>query len=228
MKNKVSRKKTIPTYAFRLKRIGLTLALLASTLTISEFQVGISQAATFNAADFNLSGTAKNCAVEACAPVPTGYNSTSPTSTSISGEVQLTASLGTQAGFAWSKERISLESNFDIQAQIYLGSNNAGADGLAFVLQTISTSSGSSGGGLGYGNIGSPCFAVEFDTYQNSDIANDHAALMNCNNVRAHNNFAPSPTTANATSDSVDLGNIEDGYWRNVRFIWTAQPSGTG
>jgi len=191
-------------------------------------QSQIAQAITFDVTKFNLAGNALNCGTTACTAVPTTYNTLTPTSGSINGEVQLTAASGGQAGFAWSKERITLGSSFDIQAQIYLGNSDGGADGLAFVLQTASTSAGSSGGGIGYLNIPQPCFAVEFDTYQNNDIANDHAALMRCSSVDNHNYFTSGNlSTGNTTTGSVDLGNIEDGYWRNVRFIWTAPATPT-
>jgi hypothetical protein len=191
-------------------------------------QSQIAQAITFDATKFNLAGNALNCGTTACTAVPTTYNTLTPTSGSIVGEVQLTAASGSQAGFAWSKERITLGSSFDIQAQIYLGNSGGGADGLAFVLQTASTSAGSSGGGIGYLNIPQPCFAVEFDTYQNNDIVNDHAALMRCSSVDNHNYFTSGNlSTSSQTTGSVDLGDIEDGYWRNVRFIWTAPATAT-
>ncbi|MEI6670978.1 MAG: L-type lectin-domain containing protein, partial [Actinomycetes bacterium] len=205
------------------------MVLIATTLAIIPLQTQIAEATTFNVNDFNLAGNAINCATTSCTAIPSGYNSLSPTSSSNSGEVQLTPASGGQAGFAWSKQRISLGSSFDIQAQIYLGNSDAGADGLAFVLQTASTSAGSSGGGIGYLNIAQPCFAVEFDTYQNADIANDHAALMRCSSVDNHNYFTSGTlSTSNTTAGSFDLGNIEDGYWHNVRVIWTAPVTPTG
>ena len=50
-----------------------------------------------------------------------------------------------------------------------LGSNDGGADGMAFVLQNLDTGQGSTGGGLGYGGGApiSPSMAIEFDTWYN-------------------------------------------------------------
>ncbi len=44
--------------------------------------------------------------------------------------------------------------------------DGAGADGLVFVVQTVSNNVGSSGGGIGYSSI-SPSMGVEFDTFDN-------------------------------------------------------------
>ena len=207
--------------------LSLLQVVVAPVLAPSTFSAP-ANATIFDANNFTLAGNALNCGTTTCAAVPTTYNTLTPTSTNVAGEVQLTAASSSQAGFAWSKERITLGSSFDIQAQIYLGSSNGGADGLAFVLQTASTSAGSVGGGIGYLNIPQPCFAVEFDTYQNNDIANDHAALMRCSSVDNHNYFTSGNlSTSSQTTGSVDLGDIEDGYWRNVRFIWTAPATPT-
>lgn len=52
-----------------------------------------------------------------------------------------------------------------------------GADGLAFVIQTVSSGLGSLGGGLGYIGV-SPSVAIEFDTYQNGwDPSTNHLGL---------------------------------------------------
>lgn len=54
-----------------------------------------------------------------------------------------------------------------------------GADGIAFVVQTVSADIGGSGGGLGYQGI-VPSVAVEFDTFQNfafNDISSNHLGV---------------------------------------------------
>lgn len=61
---------------------------------------------------------------------------------------------------------------------VYDLSNKYGADGLAFVIQPISSSTlGGAGGGIGYYGI-SPSIAVEFDTYHNpQDPSSNHLGL---------------------------------------------------
>ena len=98
----------------------------------------------------------------------------------------------------------------------FLGFNDLGADGLAFLLQQVSTSVGTSGGGLGYQGI-SPSFAVEFDTWQNpSDPSYDHLAVQKNGDLNHNgaNNLVP------FTGFPPGNSNIEDGLWHNVVFSW--------
>ncbi|HRO75684.1 MAG TPA: hypothetical protein PLP27_06015, partial [Crocinitomicaceae bacterium] len=90
----------------------------------------------------------------------------------------LTPDVGTQYGSVWNVNKISLNNSFDFNFTVFLGHNDAGADGIAFVLQPISTSVGSSGGGLGFGGI-TPSLGVTIDTYQNAgDPSYDHIAYQ--------------------------------------------------
>jgi hypothetical protein len=131
-------------------------------------------------------------------------------------EYQLTPAAGSRFGAAWNQRRLNLNEDFNIITQVNLGTIDAsGADGLAFVLQPLSTNQGSSGGGLGYAGI-SPSFAVEFDTWQNSgDPSQDHIALMLNGNTSNH-------TQVPGTNANTTLGNLEDGAWRSAQYIWTA------
>ncbi|OCQ94630.1 hypothetical protein BCD67_03925 [Oscillatoriales cyanobacterium USR001] len=92
-----------------------------------------------------------------------------------------------QAGTAFLTERISLaenasfSSNFSFQISSSNGvgdEDGAGADGLAFVIQTLSNNVGGTGGGIGYGGIGQSV-AIEFDTYYNKyfDPNGNHIGL---------------------------------------------------
>lgn len=121
-----------------------------------------------------------------------------------------------QSGSVWNSNMIDLTEAFDFTFDVYLGSSNGGADGIAFVLQPISTSIGSSGGGLGYLGI-SPSLAVELDTYQNGwDPTYDHIAIM-ANGVVNHN------TASNLAGPIIALptnGDIEDGQEHLLRISW--------
>lgn len=123
-------------------------------------------------------------------------------------EFKLTDASNGQFGAVWNQTRLDLTKDFDIEAQVYLGNKN-GADGIAFVLQPLSTNQGSTGGGLGYAGI-SPSFAVEFDTYDNgsADPTADHIAFMENGNTTNHY--------------GAYLVEMEDGAWRSVRFKWEA------
>jgi hypothetical protein len=95
--------------------------------------------------------------------------------------LQLTDAINNEMGAVWDNIQINLNNPFEFDLEINLGSKNSnGADGIAFVLQPINTSQGSSGGGLGYGSI-SPSFCVEFDTWRNGQYADptyDHIAIQ--------------------------------------------------
>ncbi|MCF8319299.1 MAG: gliding motility-associated C-terminal domain-containing protein [Sphingobacteriaceae bacterium] len=131
--------------------------------------------------------------------------------------ITLTPNAGAQSGSAWNKNKLILSEDFNISAKVYLGNNDAGADGIAFVLQNQSVNAGSSGGGLGYSGI-TPSFAVEFDTYYNGvndPGSQDHIAIIKngqTSSAAAHSEFA--------TPYYVQM---EDGQWHDVQFIWTAQ-----
>src|SRR4026209_985987 len=59
-----------------------------------------------------------------------------------------------KAGSMWNINKISLHEPFDFKFNIFLGCTDGdGADGIAFVLQPISTSIGAAGGGMGYDGV---------------------------------------------------------------------------
>jgi Bacterial lectin/PKD domain len=134
----------------------------------------------------------------------------------------LTPSTNFQSGSVWNNNKISLAQSFDFNFDIYLGcTDDNGADGIAFVLQPISTSVGSTGGGLGLSGI-SPSVGVTIDTWQNSDINDpvfDHIAIQVNGNLDHANTAAniAGPVTALLNSN-----NIEDCQWHTLRVKWDA------
>jgi hypothetical protein len=75
-------------------------------------------------------------------------------------------------------------------------SGQSGADGLAFVIQSVSSSAlGAGGGGLGYLGIG-PSIAVEFDTWHNSefvDANSNHIGIDTAGSIQSLQTAAVSP-----------------------------------
>jgi len=136
----------------------------------------------------------------------------------------LTPNNGGRHGSVWNNNKIDLTQSFDFNFDVYLGDPETtveGADGIAFVLQPISTSVGGTGSGLGYLGI-SPAVGVTLDTYQNSspdnDPAYDHLAYQlngDLNHATA-NNIAGPVTIINGNN------NIEDGTWHSLRIVWDA------
>ena len=134
-------------------------------------------------------------------------------------EYRLTDAVNTQSGSVWNNIKIDLTQPFDFNFDVFLGNNNSpGADGIAFVMQPISTSVGSTGGGLGYEGI-TPAVGVTIDTYQNgnnNDPAEDHIAIQ-LNGDISHNtanNIAGPVSALNGNS------NIEDGRWHSLHIVW--------
>jgi hypothetical protein len=138
---------------------------------------------------------------------------------------ELTPAIIYNAGSIWNNTIINLNQNFDIQARLYFGATDNGADGLAFVLQSNGlTAIGEHGGGIGYSKMPGASFAIEFDTYQNTeawfntgDPAADHIGFMK--NGNAYHTSANGPVLA---APVVLPANIENNQWHNARFVWNA------
>lgn len=131
----------------------------------------------------------------------------------------LTPAVDNKSGSIWNINKIDLTQPFDYKFNIYLGCVDAdGADGIVFVLQPISTSIGSLGGGIGYEGV-SPSIGITIDTWQNSnnsDPSYDHIAIHKNGDINhtSPNNLA-GPVTALAGKDD-----IEDCQWHTLRIIW--------
>ena len=125
---------------------------------------------------------------------------------------RLTQNTGNQSGQIWSNDRINLSSDFKVEGKLFFGANNGGADGIAFIMQPVSNSEGSSGGGLGYMGI-SPSIGVEFDTWDNPEYgdptSSDLAAIVTNGDGNTH-------------LETVTLSNIEDGQYHDFKFNWVA------
>lgn len=133
-------------------------------------------------------------------------------------EATLTRAIGNQGGSIWSNQKIDLSKDFKISTELNFGTNDGGgADGIAFVLQPLSSDLGGSGGVLGFQGI-SPSIAIEFDTWFNAGIdplPQDHIAIIKNgrpDNISAHSEFNP----------PIVLPNIEDGLWHEAVFEWNA------
>lgn len=126
-----------------------------------------------------------------------------------------------QGGSVWQGTKIDLNQPFDFAFNVFLGcQDEAGADGIVFMLQPLSTSLGVSGGGLGFQGV-SPSIGIALDTWQNieptendNDPAYDHISIQ-ANGVTVHGNDLAGPVQASATSP-----NIEDCAWHVFRIKW--------
>jgi gliding motility-associated-like protein len=129
----------------------------------------------------------------------------------------LTPDVGTQSGSVWNSSKINLNNPFDFWFNVYLGCKDGdGADGIVFILQPISTSVGTTGGGMGFEGL-VPSIGIALDTYQNglyNDPPYDHISIQANGNNQHTNDLAP-VQRASSTSD-----NIEDCNWHTLRISW--------
>jgi gliding motility-associated-like protein len=124
-----------------------------------------------------------------------------------------------QSGSIWNKNKIDLLQPFNYFFNVFLGCKDLdGADGIAFVLQPVSTSLGNTGQGLGFGGI-VPSLGVTIDTYQNpddNDPSYDHIAIQangDVNHLSPNNLAGPVQALANSV-------NIEDCNWHILEVSW--------
>ncbi len=146
---------------------------------------------------------------------------------------QLTPDALNQAGALWMTPLLNVTQPFDFHAQVYLGTSNAGADGMAFLLRNPSSAAlGPNSGGayMGFGGI-NQSLIVEIDTYTNTGApANDPGPAGNPNpgdHLAVLRNGSPDHNSANNLAGPVAAilpnGNIEDGQYHDFRV--TYQPA---
>ena len=104
--------------------------------------------------------------------------------------------------------KINLSDPFDFKFSVFPGSaDDLGADGMAFVLQPISTNIGDSRRGIGISKEISPSIGITIDTWQNAnnnDPAFDHISIQRNGDLN-HNslNNISGPVTALAGNDHI-------------------------
>src|SRR5215467_12530544 len=133
----------------------------------------------------------------------------------------LTDEVNNEVGSVWNKYKIDLTQSFDFKFTVFLGCKDEdGADGIAFVLQPVSTSIGTDGQGLGFAGV-SPSIGIIIDTWQNPDYGDpsyDHIGIYkngDINNYDTNRLAGPFGLLSTAT-------NIEDCQWHDFEIIWDA------
>ena len=132
----------------------------------------------------------------------------------------LTQAVNSQSGSVWNTNIIDLGNSFDFTFDVFLGCSDGGADGMVFALQSVSTSVGSAGSGMGLGGV-SPSLGVYLDTYENGadgDPWYDHISINRDGDIvhSSGNNLAgPVQTSAAST-------NVEDCANHTLQIIWNS------
>lgn len=102
--------------------------------------------------------------------------------------LRVTKNVGSQAGSAFSTTAVPLGGNASFSTKFqfnFNGQQNGGADGLVFVVQTVSNNVGSAGGGIGYANIPNSV-GIEFDNWNNGgvdDNSDNHVGIDLSGNI---------------------------------------------
>lgn len=202
----------------------------------------------------NTAGTNSSCSVQSFttgSPTNPEFNLTdNATSASPYNCVTLTQDLNTQRGCAWdANSTLNFLSDFSYEIDVYLGDDDAGADGMAFVVQNDPLGRckcGSPGGSMGAGGI-TNSVTVEIDTYINFEDRDDFVSPtigcagteepdhldiwfngvinpdldFNCNAVAAGERVATPNAVRLQSSPGVNY-NIENGLTHKFRITWTA------
>ena len=119
-------------------------------------------------------------------------------------------------GSVWNKNKIDLNNSFVLDFDVYLGSNDGGADGVAFGLQQSSSSVGVAGNGMGLGTI-NPSLGVYLDTYQNSNLndpAGDHISIQKNGDVTHY--------STNELAGPMIVSNLEDNSFKRFKIEWNS------
>lgn len=167
-------------------------------------------------------------------PVPLYCLNGTATSAGGANCVQLTSASTAQNGCAWSGSQFDFTQDFDTEFTVNLGSSDAGADGVAFVIQNTADGSsaacGTSGGGIGASGI-TPSLIIEFDTWANGDRADSNVVGWEpaCDHISVETdgvliedgatNSAPAFGPVQASASNC---NIEDGADHIVRITYDA------
>lgn len=138
--------------------------------------------------------------------------------------LRLTEAAANQSGSAFSSATINAQTfstYFEFRITdpgggLFDGNTLSGADGIVFVVQSVSSDIGGAGQGMGYDGI-TPSIGIEFDTWHNSynnDPSSNHAAIDINGEV---NHGAGSPDTLSAGDDSIR----EDGFDNGDKwYVW--------
>lgn len=200
----------------------------------------------------NSSGSAAGCTIRSFSTSSTGNpqytmvdDATSPSPYDC---VNLTTTSNDQRGCAWDlNSTLNFASNFTFDFTVNLGSSDAGADGMAFVMQNDPLGRckcGTTGGALGAGGI-SNSVVVEIDTYLNSEDRDDGMTGVLCSggaepdhldiwlngNVNPAGGGCPTPAGSRVVPSAVPLTsggsnyNIENGSNHILRISWNAATS---
>lgn len=132
--------------------------------------------------------------------------------------LRVTPNTFSQAGSAFSTTAVPLGGNASFSTKFRFNFNNqggGGADGLVFVVQTVSNNVGGAGGGIGYANIPNSV-GVEFDNWNNGgvdDNSDNHVGIDLSGNIDSVVTNTALPVSLDAGTDFwawIDYDGVSD------------------
>lgn len=173
-----------------------------ATVTQAGVVTGVAAGVATISAEFDgVTGSASSATITTCGP--TGIAPFGSTQSLGPPECVLRLTDGPGVGGAWSTEKPRLVNGFDITFQFRIhATGNGGADGFAFIIQSVSGNYiGGSGGAIGYQGL-PRSVAIEFDTWLNGPgDAND----PDDNHISVHTGGMG----ANSVDESYSIGRID-------------------
>jgi hypothetical protein len=128
----------------------------------------------------------------------------------------LTPDATNQTGAVMSNDRIDITHDFTLTFSAFLGSNDAGGDGIAFVLQNAPSGANALGGGGGNskGAVGiANGLAINIDTYSNGgEPSADYTNVFDTDGA------------GTSLTQATSLANLENSQWHDVTVSWNAGP----
>ena len=156
----------------RLLRAAIMTIAVGAVASFGSITPASAAALLFN--DFSdLTGLQLNGSTSSIHGCTGGVGSTCSAVTDLHGHnvLRLTNELS-QSGSAFSTSAVSLDQNASFSSAFkfhFTDQQNTGADGIVFVLQTVSNTAGGGGGGIGYSGL-TNSVGIEFDNWFNSGI----------------------------------------------------------
>jgi len=132
---------------------------------------------------------------------------------------QLTPDAASKNGSVHNATTVDLSTTFTLDFEVNFGNDDAGGEGMAFVMKSGAWSLGSGGYGLGYEGIAGNVLTVEFDTRDNHtplevvnfDVVSDHISLQDNGDI---NNLPANPNNLRGiapTEIKPGFPDVEDG-----------------
>ena len=140
---------------------------------------------------------------------------------------RLTQNQPSQRGAIWKTGLSNTNESWEMRAEVLLGGNNGGADGMAFVLKTASSGFiGGLGGLMGFGGFFGnsaiePSVIIEMDTYQGGQQGDPFFDHIGIQKDGSNNHFGGDLISAPVAAIPGN-GNIEDNTYHDLRVTFDA------